>query len=175
MRVKIAAWVILLIAPIALLGWRAVPAAGECRTTGDCPPCGPDLCLNDPRFGNKLSTKKAAMKRDGFPDELISLLDRDGKCVMAIDQSPDIFTILLVDKNGTDSRTVPWTAYDEELAKQEILRGEIGSYYKYNTRVALACCNEPKAQDRPDWDKALGLSKNLAIHCAKSGGAVQCQ
>jgi hypothetical protein len=136
--------------------------------------CGPDVCLNDPRFPPKLAKKKADLKSAGFPDDLIALIDRDGKCVMAIDQSPDGFRILLVEANG-DNRSVPWTSEGEDLAKRQILNGTIKEYYKHNVRKAFACCKEPKAEERPDWNSALGLSRDLSILCAKQGNAVVCK
>lgn len=139
----------------------------------DCA-CGPDFCLNDPRYQPKLAQKKADLKADGFPDELIALLDRDGNCVAAVEQGPDTFTILLVKANG-DNSTVPYTKQDEDLAKKEILNGTIKEYYKFNVRKVLACCKEPKAEDRPDWDSALSLSRNLAIACTQQGGSVGCK
>ncbi len=136
--------------------------------------CGPDVCLNDPRYPPKVAKKKADLKTAGFPDDLIALLDRDGKCVMAIDQAPDGFRILLVKANGHNN-SIPWTKQDEDLAKREILNGTIKEYYKHNVRKALACCKEPKAEDRPDWNSALSLSRDLSIVCTKQGNAVVCK
>jgi hypothetical protein len=132
--------------------------------------------LNDPRYPPKLAQKKAALKATKkFPDELIALLDRDGHCVMAIDQAPDSFRILLVAKNGTDSNSIEWTQKDEEIAKKEVMNGDIKEFYKFNARKAFACCGEPKAEDRPDFDSNLSLSRGLAIACTKQGGAVVCK
>ncbi len=139
----------------------------------DCPPCGPDLCLGDPRFPPKLAQKKKELKAAGYPDDLIKLIDRDGKCVMAIERAPDVFTILLETANG--SSTVPWTQQDEDLAKKEILSGKIKAYYKYNARKVFACCNEPAAENRGDWNDDLQMSTGLAIACKKQGNAVVCK
>jgi hypothetical protein len=136
--------------------------------------CGPDVCLNDPRYPPKLAKKKADLRAAGYPDELIALLDRDGKCVMAVDQAPDGFRILLVKANG-DNNSIPWTKEDEDLAKKEILNGTIKEYYKHNVRKVLACCKEPKAEERPDWDSALSLSRSLSIVCSKQGSSVVCK
>jgi len=136
--------------------------------------CGPDLCLNDPRYPPKLAKKKTDLKNAGYPDDLIALLDRDGKCVMAIEQAPDGFRILLVKANG-DNNSIPWTQQDEDLARREILNGTIKEYYKHNVRKVLACCKEPKAEERPDWDSSLGLSRSLSIKCSKQSSTVTCK
>ena len=136
--------------------------------------CGPDVCLNDPRYPPKLANKKADLRRAGYPEDLIALLDRDGKCVMAIDQAPDGFRILLVEPNG-DNNSIPWTQQDEDLARKEILGGKYKEYYKHNVRKVLACCKEPKAEERNDWDSGLSLSRNLSIRCAKQGNSVVCK
>lgn len=136
--------------------------------------CGPDVCLNDPRYPPKLARKKTELMNAGFPDDLIGLLDRDGKCVMAIDQAPDGFRILLVKANG-DNNSVPWTRQDEDLAKNEILNGTIKEYYKHNVRKVFACCKEKKAEERADWDSALAISRGLSILCSKQGSTVVCK
>jgi hypothetical protein len=142
-------------------------------TPTQCPPCGPDLCLSDSRYPPKLAKKKADMKGK-FPDDLIALLDRDGKCVMAIDQSPDTFRLLLVEKNG-DNTSIEWTQDHEDLARKKVLSGDLKAYYKHNVRKVFACCGEPKAEARTDWDSKLGLSRNLSIVCTKQGSAVVCE
>ena len=95
--------------------------------------CGPDLCLKDPRYPPKLAKKKADLKRAGFPDDLIALLDRDGKSVMAINQTPDSFRILLVAPNG-DNNSNEWTQHDEDKARKDLLDGKLKVYYKHNVR-----------------------------------------
>jgi len=150
---------------------RTKPLTKDVRDLCDC---GPDTCLKDPRYPAKLAKKKADLKKAEFPDELISLLDRDGNCVMAIDQAPDAFRILLVKANG-DNNSIAWSKHDEEIAKQEILKGAIKEYYKYNVRKVFACCTEPKAESRLDWDSTLALSRNLAIVCSLSGRVVSCR
>ncbi|HTS08452.1 MAG TPA: hypothetical protein VMP68_22975 [Candidatus Eisenbacteria bacterium] len=84
--------------------------------------CGPDLCLNDPRYAPKVAKKKADLKHLGFPDDLIALQDRDGKCVMAIEQAPDSLWIRLVADNGNDSNSIESNQQDEDLAEKQILR-----------------------------------------------------
>jgi hypothetical protein len=138
----------------------------------DCPPCGPDICLNDPRYPKALAAKKVSLAKSGHPADLIALLDRDGACVMRVDRAPTGFTILSV-KDGERS-TIAWDADQEAVARKQLLNGTTTAYYKFNVREAFPCCNEPKPQQRPDWDAALELSTSLAVKCVKAGNAVKC-
>jgi|SRR5689334_15960202 len=138
----------------------------------DCD-CGPDFCLNDLRYSGKLAAKKAKMAKQAFPAELISLLDRDGACVAAVDQGPDGFSMKLVSSAG--SSTIAWTEDDERIARNDILNGKIQAYYKFNSSRALACCGQPKFDQRSDWDASLQLNLKLAIKCSKNGRNVVCQ
>ena len=135
--------------------------------------CGPDFCLNDSRYPPKLAAKKATMAKQGFPAELIALLDRDGACVAAVEQGPDGFSMKLVSKKG--SSTIAWTADDESIARNDLLHGKILAFYKFNTSRALACCGQKKYDQRSDWDASLELNLQLAIKCSKQGSTVACQ
>jgi hypothetical protein len=163
-----------LILYIVSVGCYQTQTALKGETARDLCDCGPNVCLNDPRYPPKLAKKKADLKSAGYPDDLIALMDRDGHCVMAIDQSPDTFHIMLVKANG-DNSSYPWTQHDENLAKQEILDGTIKEYYKLNVKRVFACCKEQKAEERPDWNSDLGLNRNLSIVCSKQGSAVVCK
>jgi hypothetical protein len=137
----------------------------------DCPPCGPDMCLNDARYPKLLAAKKAALAKS-HPADLVALMDRDGACVMRVNQAPDGFTILSV--KGAERLTIAWDTDQEEVARKQLLNGTTTAYYKFNVRQAFACCNQPKPQQRPDWDADLELSRSLAIKCVKAGNAVKC-
>jgi hypothetical protein len=136
--------------------------------------CGPLYCQNDPNFPAALQAKKSRMTADGYPAQFVSLLDKAGKCRVCVNNSPDIFTILVVEPNG-DNRTVPWDADNERIAKDQIKSGAIASYYVYNARKACTCCGEPKAEERSDYDSNLELNRATAIKCVKSGNSVACQ
>ena len=174
MKTSLALQCILFFSVLLLTTCHKAELAGKGDSQKTACECGPDFCFNDPRYPPKLAKKKADLKAAGFPDDLIALLDRDGKCFAAVERGPDTFTILLVQANG-DNRTISWTQQDEDLAKKEILNGTIKEYYKFNVRKALACCKEPRAEDRPDWDPALSLSRNLSIACTKQGSSVGCK
>lgn len=92
---------------------------------------------------------------------------------MAIDQAPDSFRILLVATNG-DNNSIEWTQHDEDIAKKDLLDGKLKVYYKHNVRKVFACCGEKKAEERPDWDPDLALSRDLSIACSKQGSEVMC-
>jgi hypothetical protein len=139
----------------------------------ECPPCGPDFCHGDSRYPAKLAAKKTAMKQDGYPADLIALMDRGGECVASVERAPDGFSIKVVSSSG--STTLPWTEDDERIARDNLLNGKIVRYYKFNAARAFVCCNDPKPEDRPDWDPADAVSKDQAITCTKVGNAVKCK
>jgi hypothetical protein len=141
--------------------------------SADCPPYGPDYCLNDPAYPQKLKQKKQTLKVQGYPDDLIALLDKDGHCVAAVAQSPDGFSVLTVKSNG-DRLTIAWTKQAEDSAKQQLLSGQIAAYYKMNSARALACAGEKKAEERADWSASLMINLGLAIKCTKAGNSVSC-
>jgi len=139
----------------------------------DCD-CGPDFCLNDPRYPPKLAAKKKELRDHGFSSDLIALMDLDGACVACIDRAPDGFTIKLVNPDGS-WRTIPWTEQDDTLARKEVLNGTLKAFYKYNVSRAFSCCGQPKFDARPDWDASLELNLKVSIACTKASGAVQCK
>jgi hypothetical protein len=135
--------------------------------------CGPDYCLGESAYTTKLNQKKLQLKTQGYPADMIALLDKDGKCVAAVTQGPDGFSIKTV-KPG-ESLILSWTKENEDMAKQQLIAGQITTYYKMNTARALACCGEKKAEDRADWNAALGMNLGLAIKCVKTAqNAVSC-
>lgn len=155
--------------PIGILFLLASGAAA----LAECPPCGPDFCLDDPRYPRLLAAKKASLESADYPPDLIALLDRDGACVARVERAPDGFTILLVTSGG--HRTVLWSPESEDLAKRQLLAGQLTAYYKFNVRRAFACCKQPEHNERPDWDASLELNTGLAIECKKSGSSVVCR
>jgi lambda repressor-like predicted transcriptional regulator len=142
-------------------------------TRDDLCACGPDYCLDDPRYPKALLAKKKDLAAKKYPADLIALLDRDGACVAAVSQAPDGFSIKTV--SPTETLTIPWTKDDEAIARNDLAQGKITAYYKFNSAKALACCKEAKAEDRPDWDSDLGLSMKQVIRCTLVGKAIDCQ
>jgi hypothetical protein len=155
--------------PTLLVG--AIFILQSTRVGADCS-CGPDWCLNDPRFPPKLAAKKQALRKAGFSDDLISLLDRDGQCVAAVEQGPDTFFIKRRIGQGWDTREL--NAEREEAAKADVLNGTVEAYYKFNTNRAFACCGQPAYNKRSDWNEKLDLNMSLAIVCKKSEDHVAC-
>lgn len=158
-----------LVGPLLVL----VLTTSSVLSSQDCN-CGPDYCLNDPRYQAKLTTKKKQMQNAGYPADLIALMDLDGACVARVDRAPDVFTIKLLYADGSSS-TIPWTQQDEDLARKEILSGKLNAYYKFNVSRAFKCCGQPNYDQRPDWDSTLDLNRGLAIACTKNGATMQCQ
>ncbi len=161
----------LLVAGIFISRSAGVDARTSCALDSDCS-CGPDWCLNDPRFPTKLAAKKQKMRDAGFSDDLVSLLDRDGPCVAAVDQGPDTFFIKHRVGQGWDTREL--NTEREEAAKAEVLNGTAEAYYKFNTNRAFSCCGQPAYNKRSDWNEGLDLNMSLAIVCKKSGDHVSC-
>ncbi len=133
------------------------PLAAACN-------CGPDFCQDDPRVAPRLSSKKASLGADGYPDRLRNLLDKGGKCYAAIDRAPDIMTIWLIYPNG-DKQTVPWSLDDEDKAKNQVTTGELKRFWIYNARHAFACCGEPNYDQRADYNEDDDLNTQQAIRC----------
>ena len=89
----------LLIVAVAYL----YPSPQVCAQSDLCD-CGPDTCLKDPSYPQHLSAKKAMLRSalDGFPEDLIALLDRDGRCVMAVDRRPTASGFFLITRTKPD-------------------------------------------------------------------------
>jgi len=135
--------------------------------------CGPDYIIDDPRYPALLAEKKADLRRQGYPEELISLLDRGGRCVARILQSPDGFT--LKDIGLGRATTIAWSQEEEEIARTNLANKTSTAYYKFHVARTFSCCNEPSYDQRPDWDANLGLNTSQAIKCTLVGGKLVCQ
>jgi hypothetical protein len=136
--------------------------------------CGPDYCKGDSRYPGKLAAKKNAMKNAGYPSDLIALMDRDGPCVARVEQAPDGFSLMTVSQQG-DKTILSWAEDQEDVARKQLIGGQLKAYYKFNVRKRFACCNDPKAEDADDWDSDLELSTEIAIKCTKSGASAACK
>ena len=138
----------------------------------DCP-CGPDYCPADARYTRTMKDRKDALRKEGYPEKLLALLDKNGKCYAQISTAPEKFTIRLI---YPDAKTnFPWTQHDEDLARKEVLSGAIKAYYMFNVEKAFKCCGEPSYSARKDWDPDLDLNRDLVIGCIKSGSDVACR
>ena len=49
------------------------------------------------------------------------------------------------------------------------------AYYKFNVSRAFNCCDQPRYDQRSDWDDSLQMNTGLVIACTKSGKAVSCR
>ena len=141
--------------------------------------CGPLYCTNDPSFPAALASKKAALSRAGYTDQMIGLLDKGGQCLVCVGNgSPGLFTLLAPSKNyqgQTVLDPVVWDRDNERVANDRLRSDEIKSYYVYNFRQACTCCGEPKATERDDYDRDLELNRNTALKCVKGDdGNVVC-
>jgi len=143
-----------IVATAALLVAVAVRAGADC-------PCGPLYCLNDPTFPSRMTKKKAKLSSE-YPPRLVALLDRTGKCLVCVENTPDGFSLKVVENNG-DSQILGWTQDGEDLAKRQLEQKKIRAYYIMNAAEACTCCEEPKARERPDWDSKLELNRDVVL------------
>ncbi|VTZ27857.1 conserved exported hypothetical protein [Methylocella tundrae] len=142
------------------------------HANADCA-CGPDYCLGDPRFPQKLAAKKARLAKD-YPARLVALLDRAGACVAAVDLAPDGFSLMTVAKDGS-KLVIAWDIDSERISRAQVADGRALAFYMFNAAHRLACCGETPYDRRPDWDANLGVNTDNAIACKKAGGDVRCQ
>lgn len=128
--------------------------------------CGPDFCLNDPRYPSVLEDKRATL-RNSYPERLVALLDRGGKCVARLERAPDGFSIM---EHRSDASILvsTWTKDAEDEARKGVQDGRLRAFYLFNGRNAFSCCEEAEYSDRPDYDATLDLSRSLAIKCDES-------
>jgi hypothetical protein len=162
----------LLALTVALMS-TGVPSNTCAQNSSGLCSCGPDYCLNDPRFPLKLNAKKQRLRKAGFSANLIALLDGDGACVAAVDNGPDTFFIKTQIRGGWDTREL--NVEREGYAKSDLLSGKTDAYYEFNTNRAQDCCGQPKYNQRDDYDSSLDLNLRLATVCRKSGSGVSCK
>jgi hypothetical protein len=158
--------------PVVMLS-LAVIATSSTSLAQNCG-CGPDYCKGDSRYPGKLSAKKNAMKNSGYRSDLIALMDRDGACVARVEQAPDGFSLMTVNLQGAKT-ILGWAEDQEDVARKQLIGGQLKAYYKFNARKRFACCGDPKAEDAADWEATLELSTGIAIKCTKSGGGAACK
>jgi len=100
--------------------------------------------------------------------------DRDGACVARVEQAADGFSLMTVDLQGAKT-ILSWAEDQEDVARKQLIGGQLKAYYKFNVRKRFACCGDPKPEDTADWDSTLELSTGIAIKCTKSGGSAVCK
>ena len=147
----------------------------QSATAADCP-CGPLYCLNDPALPKVLADKKAALKKEGYPDRLIALLDRQGQCHACITNAPDGFSILLVYTRDDRIEVVPWDADAERIANEQLASKEIKEYLLISSRRVCSCCEQPAYDKRKDYDPVVDVNRDAAISCKQDAatGKVNC-
>lgn len=152
---------------VAVIGAIAVALvaarAGEARAERQCPPCGPQYCLGDPVYPKALAWKKARLRRFGYPERLIALLDREAPCVGCVITAPDGFHVQIV---YDDKRTLSlgWTRALERQVRADLRAGRIKAFFLMNAAHACACCGtSDDYTKRRDWDERLDVNTDLTI------------
>jgi hypothetical protein len=138
----------------------------------DCA-CGPDFCQNDPRYAPRLAQAKSKMQSNGYPQDLIALMDKDGACFARIDQAPVNFHIRPF-ANGV-FQDVEWDADNERIARKQLTDGTISGYYKFNVPRAFKCCGEKQYNERPDYDAVHDVNRTIVVECKLVNGNIACQ
>jgi hypothetical protein len=115
--------------------------------------CGPDFCQDDPRVPNALRAKKQELRDAGYPDRLVTLIDRGDQCIARISRAPVSFTMWIIHPDG-NKETVPWSMENERNGMNKVRSGEIKRFWISNARQAFSCCGQPRYDQRPDYDSA---------------------
>ncbi len=134
---------------------------------------GPDFCTDDSRIPSALVAKKQALKKQGYPDRLVSLIDRGVQCVARIREEPDGFHVIDVGTDGSKN-DLSWDADEERIAKGNLTSGASVRYWIVNLRHAFTCDGQKPFNEQPDYDAADDVNANGAIKCELQGGAVSC-
>jgi hypothetical protein len=150
---------ILLVLTLSIGGGAFQTALAACGS-------GPDYCTDDPRISSKLAAKKQSLAAD-YPARLISLLDRGVQCVARIEQSPDGFSLVVVNNGGID--VLAWDQDNENATKAEVLAGSVKRYWIVNSRHAFSCDGQAKYDKQPDYDQTDDVNASLAIKCTAGG------
>ena len=155
------------IAALALTACRAGPSVATACGSG------PDYCTDDPRIAPALAAKKQALRREGYPDRLVGLLDIGVQCVARIRQEPDGFRLIDVAADGskTDQN---WDEDEERVARGRLGSGASVRYWIVNARRAFTCDGQKPYDQRPDYVASDDARADTAIRCALRGGAPVC-
>lgn len=127
---------------------------------------GPDFCTDDPRIPDLLAQKKARLA-SAYPAEFIALLDLGAQCVARIERSPDVFSLMMIDKDGT-LVILQWDADNQRAANGKLASGDMARYWIIHTRHAFSCDGEVSYTDRADYDAVDDVNASLAIACREA-------
>ncbi len=140
----------------------------------------PDRDPNNPAVNRYREAKKAEMRRRGYPERFLKLLDQE-KCIACLRLASDAFHIMIVYKDNAyapkDPKTGrPWThiSYEwdpesEVLAREKLKDGTIKGFYILNTfKHDCPCCPEMDddnwgPQKRSDWNEDLEANMDHLI------------
>lgn len=150
----------------SLVLWQTDVTAQPCA-------CGPDFCQNDPRYAPRLTQAKTSMRNGGYPENLITLMDKGGACFARISRAPVNFYIRVYANNAFQD--VDWNEDNERIARTKLSNGAISVYYKFNTPRAFKCCGEKEYNERSDYDSPHDVNRSIVIECKMSAGNIVCQ
>jgi hypothetical protein len=151
----------------------ALTAGLACASGARACNAGPDYCADDPRVPAALAAKKQELKRQGYPDRLIGLLDLGVQCVARIRTEPANFRIIDVAADGSFPE-VNWDDDEERIAKANLLSGKSKRYWIVNARRAFSCAGQKPFDQQPDYNPADDVNADGAIKCTAQGQTVKC-
>lgn len=128
--------------------------------------CGPTYCQDTPGYRVALSQKKRSLEAQPFSPRAIAIFDKVSRCEAAIRTAPDGFSVLIRERNESITTTA-WGQERERNGADELKRRVIKDCRVILVRHAFACCGEPSATQRADYDRALDLNTSMAISCSE--------
>jgi hypothetical protein len=144
------------------------------------PPCDPDRDRRNPNLQAAKEAKKAELRRAGYPERFMKLIDRE-ECIACVRQASDAFHIMIVYKDNDyapiDAKTgrhwthvsTSWDPQSELIAREKTKDGTIEGYYISNTlQRNCHCCPEidkdmVTPQDYSDWNEDLQANTSHLI------------
>lgn len=166
--------------PLALLATLLLCLVGDhallAQNAADrCPPAYSKL--NKEATRRAIETKKAEMRRRGFPERFLQLLDKE-ECPKCVEIASDSFHIMVVynddDNAPTDTKgrrwkthTFGWDPQSERQVRDELAAGKIKAFYIMNTATRCDCCPEVEVyhtpEDYSDWNEELEVNMSHVI------------
>src|SRR5262245_25791649 len=160
--------------PVVALVFLAFWMVGDHAVLAQNPPCDPDRDRRNPALEQAKEAKKAELRRAGYPERFMKLIDRE-ECIACVRQASDSFHIMIVYNDNAYAPKDPktgnkwthvstnWDPASELIAREKIKDGTIKGYYISNTlKRDCKCCPEiddnRHPEDYSDWNEDLGAN-----------------
>ena len=120
-----------------------------------------------------MTAKKQDLKRQGYPDRLLGLLDIGVQCVARIRDEPNGFRLIDVAADGSKT-DLNWDDDEERIAKGNLTSGKSARYWIVNARHAFSCDGQPPFDQQSDYDATDDVNADGAIKCMSQAGGARC-